>query len=164
MTAATTGPHSPGRAVPERGLILETCRALIEARKKENLTEMESLDAAAAAETKSSAGDKYETGRELLAQARKVIERNLAEAETGLAALDRMAAAVPGAEAAFGSLVGTSMGWFLLGASLGESDSPQGPVRTISLASPLGAALKGRTEGDRIPWRGAVLEILNIPR
>lgn len=153
-----------GTPTPDRGRILEACRDRIEARKKENLAEMQNLDAAAAAETKSSAGDKYETGRELIAQARRVIERNLAEVAAGLEALDRMAAATPGAEAAYGSLVETSNGWYLLGASLGEAETSHGPVRTVSLASPLGAALKGRKEGDRIPWRGAILEILRIPR
>jgi transcription elongation GreA/GreB family factor len=130
----------------------------------ENQGELQSLDEAAAAETKSSAGDKYETAREMIAQSRKLIERNLSETEAGLGILERMAAAPLGAQVGFGSLVETSLGWYLVGLSIGELEAQGVPVRTLSLASPLGMALKGRGVGESIPWRGDAFEILGIPR
>ena len=149
---------------PDRQTLLTQCRQSLESRKAEYARESASLDQAAAGETKSSAGDKYETGREMIAQARNLIQRNLAETLANLEALDRMAAAPLRDRIGFGSLVETSGGWYWVGISLGEVEIPGGPVRTVSLASPLGAALKGKGVGDTLPWKSAVLEILGLPR
>jgi transcription elongation GreA/GreB family factor len=121
------------------------------------------VDEAAAGETKSSAGDKYETAREMMAQARNLLGRNLAETESGLDTLARMAAAPLRPVIGFGSLVETDQGWHLLGASLGEREIGGITVRMISLASPLGAALKGKSAGDRFPWRGSEAAVLRVP-
>jgi transcription elongation GreA/GreB family factor len=148
--------------IPDRSALLAVCRALLSARAEAYLRELASLNEAAAGETKSSAGDKYETAREMMAQQRNLLERNLAEAQAGLENLERMGVAPPGSRIAFGSLVETNLGWHLVGTGLGEVDCSGIVVRLISLASPLGGALKGRSAGDRIPWRGAELEILRV--
>lgn len=139
------------------------CRQTLESRRTEQLRELESLDQASAAETKSSAGDKYETGREMIAQARNLVQATLSETEAHLEALDRMAAAPLRDKAGFGSLAETNLGWYLIGTALGEIDIGGIPVRLISLASPIGLALKGGGAGEKIPWRGGVLEILRLP-
>jgi transcription elongation GreA/GreB family factor len=141
--------------IPDRAALILQCREFLEARKAEYLRELRSVDEAAAGETKSSAGDKYETAREMMAQARSLLSRNLAETESGLDTLARMTAAPLRPEIGFGSLVETDQGWHLLGASLGE--------RLISLASPLGAVLKGKSAGNRFPWRGSEAAILRVP-
>ena len=148
--------------IPSRARLLAALRAGLESKRGSYSRELASLDAAAAGETKSSAGDKYETGREMIAQSRRLIDGNLAETEAGLEALTRMAAAPGGPRIGFGTLVGTSQGWFLLGASLGESEDDGVAVKTASLASPIGAALKGKALGDTVPWRGGVLEIRRL--
>jgi transcription elongation GreA/GreB family factor len=95
-------------------------------------------------------------------------ERNLAETRAALEALARMAAAPAGPagpalnRAGFGSLVETSQGAYLLGISIGEIEAEGKTARTASLASPIGAALKGRRAGDSVPWRGGFLDILRI--
>lgn len=147
---------------PDAKRLIEQTRALLEARRKEYVGELESLDAASAAETKSSAGDKYETAREMIAQSRILSQRNLSETEANLDLLERMAAAPPAEAVGFGSLVETSQGWYWVGISLGELDSAGGTIRTISLASPLGKALRGARPGDRIPWRGGSIEVLRL--
>jgi transcription elongation GreA/GreB family factor len=152
-----------GTGTPDRKSILDLCKRTLGARKTEYAGELANLDQAAAAETKSSAGDKYETAREMIAQQRNLIGHNLAEADAHLDAIERMAAAPSGGKVHFGSLVETTLGWFLVGAALGELDIEGVPVRAISLASPMGAALKGRGAGERVPWRGASFDILRIP-
>ena len=106
--------------VPDRTALILECGRFLEARKAEYLRELRSVDEAAAGETKSSAGDKYETAREMMAQARALLSRNLAETESGLDTLARMAAAPLRPIIGFGSLVQTNQGWHLLGAGLGE--------------------------------------------
>jgi transcription elongation GreA/GreB family factor len=149
--------------IPDRTALILRCKEQLTARQAEYRRELKNLDEAAAGETKSSAGDKYETAREMIAQSRNLISRNLAEAEAGLDALARMAAAPLRPVIGFGSLVETDSGWHMVGASLGEMEISGVVVRMISLASPLGAALKGKRAGDRIPWRGAFLEVLRVP-
>jgi hypothetical protein len=159
----------------DRSDLLALCRKDLQARKEGYLAELRSLDEAAAGETKSSAGDKYETGREMIAQSRSLIQRNLGEMLSQLEALERMSgtshAAGEAVEAApadspdrigFGTLVETGSGWVLVGISLGDVDFQGLSIRTASLASPLGAALRGRRSGDRIPWRGSHLEIARM--
>lgn len=150
-------------SVPDRKALLELCRQALEARKREYAGELLSLDEAAAAETKSSAGDKYETGREMIAQSRNLISHNLSETVAHLETLDRMAAAPLRDRIGFGSLAETSLGWYLVGVSLGEVEIGGVLVRTVSLASPLGTTLRGKSPGDSLPWRGSSLEILRIP-
>jgi transcription elongation GreA/GreB family factor len=147
---------------PDKNRVLALCRRSLLARQADYHRELASLDEAAARETKSSAGDKYETAREMIAQSRRLMEGNLAEVDAALAALDRIAAAPAQAACGFGSLAETSQGWFLVGASLGEVGVDGTTIRVLSLASPLGQALKGRRAGDRVPWRGAELSILSI--
>jgi transcription elongation GreA/GreB family factor len=154
-----------------RSHVISICRELLCKRKAEYAQELTNLDAAAATETKSSAGDKYETGREMIAQTRQLMERNLAETETALSILERMSSQTSAPEVSapktikigFGSLVDTSDGLYLLGISLGEvAIDPGLKVTAISLASPLGKVLFGKAPGERVPWKGDSLEILGI--
>lgn len=149
--------------IPDRAALVQQCGRFLEARKAEYLRELRSVDEAAAGETKSSAGDKYETAREMMAQARNLLGRNLAETEAGLDTLTRMSTAPLRPVIGFGSLVETDQGWHLLGASLGEKEIGGITVRMISLASPLGAALKGKAAGDRFAWRGSEAAVLRVP-
>ncbi len=149
---------------PHRQSLLAQCRQYLDNRMAEYARELSSLDQAAAAETKSSAGDKYETGREMIAQSRALIQRNHAATLVHLDVLDRMAAAPLRDKVGFGSLVGTASGWYWVGISLGELETAEGMVNTVSLASPLGSALQGKGVGDRIAWKGSELEILALPR
>lgn len=142
--------------------MIAQCRRDLEARREAYLRELASLDEAAGRETKSSAGDKYETAREMIAQGRNLVGRNLGETENNLGMLDRMAAAPSGAKVGLGSLVETSLGWYLVGASLGEIGWEGTAVRTLSLGSPLGQALRGRVPGDRLAWRGSDLVVLRL--
>lgn len=147
---------------PSRNALLSRLRGMLEQRRDGYVREIESLDEAAGGETKSSAGDKYETAREMIAQSRRLMEGNLAEAKAGLDALDRMAAAPAWEKAGFGSLVETSQGWYLLGISVGEVESGSAVIRTASLVSPIGTALKGKHPGETVAWRGGSIAILSI--
>jgi transcription elongation GreA/GreB family factor len=147
---------------PDKSRALAQCRAMLMARQADYRREMASLDEASSRETKSSAGDKYETAREMIAQSRRLMEGNLAEVDAALATLERMAMAPEQARCGLGSLLETSQGWFLVGASLGDVEVDGMSIRTLSLASPLGQALKGHGAGDRISWRGKELLLLSL--
>lgn len=147
---------------PDKIRAVAGCRATLLARQADYRRELANLNEASARETKSSAGDKYETAREMIAQSRRLMEANLAEAEAALANLERMAVAPARGGCGFGSLLETSQGWLLVGISIGDVEVDGMAVRTLSLASPLGQALKGHASGDMLPWRGEELQILSV--
>lgn len=128
------------------------------------------LQSASLAETKSSAGDKYETAREMMAQSRRILERNVSETQDLIAGLDRMLKDNGMGPIHFGSLVRLKMGWHLVGLNLGvftwnqsESENKnESEVRAVSLVSPLGLVLKGLTLGENFQWRGQTLSVLEI--
>ncbi len=153
---------------------LAACRALLTARQAEYIREIASLDQATAGETKSSAGDKYETAREMLAQSRNILARNLADTESGLKILERLEQALVGDAdgsgnpsanscAGFGSLLETDHGLYLLGLGLGEVVLPAGQtVTAISFQSPLGAAFKGKRTGETVATKRGALQIVHL--
>jgi transcription elongation GreA/GreB family factor len=105
-------------------------------------------------ETKSSSGDKYETGR---AMAQLEIEKNsqqLAEALKLKSALDqiRIGKAHPSVQP--GSLVITDGGVFFIAISLGVVKLHDDPYMVIAPTSPLGVELMGSRVGDTKVFKG----------
>jgi hypothetical protein len=124
--------------------------------------ELAVLDEAAASETKSSAGDKYETSREMFSQARELHRRSLTEAETGLDWLARFGPDTPRAKTGNGALVGTDRGWFLLCPVPIAVETRGTMVQGMSSTSPLGTALVGLAPGMTAVFRDQVYRILSV--
>jgi transcription elongation GreA/GreB family factor len=124
--------------------------------------EIRSAQAAANEETKSSAGDKYETGR---AMAQGTIERNtqqLAEAEKVKAALQRMPAVTHPDRIVPGTLITTSRGMFYLSISIGLVTLEKQTFFIVSADSPIGKSLLGKTIGDVVHWNTMDYSIIRI--
>lgn len=142
--------------------VLEAFRTLLAHRLQEALRELSLLDEAAAAETKSSAGDKYETAREMIAQSRSLQEKGRAEAQAGLEWIERILGNGPAATVHAGVLVHSELGWHLVGALTSAVLVDGTSVQGITLSSPLGLAFKGKAAGDALEWRGRPVRILAI--
>ena len=105
-------------------------------------------------ETKSSAGDKYETTREMMQQD---IDRNstqLYEAKKLSFQLEQSRDAEIADKIVPGALVKTSRAWMYLAVSIGKLQIGQFSVFVISPASPVGRALIGKTMGDKFTING----------
>lgn len=117
---------------------------------------------AANSETKSSAGDKYETTREMM---QAEIERlgqqvdEVAKLREGLYATER---ALPGTEATLGSMVKTNRATYFLAVGLGKVVISGIEVFVISTASPIGQLLLGKTVGEQIVFNGVTQQILEV--
>ncbi len=99
-------------------------------------------------DTKSSAGDKYETGREM---AQQETNRNLAqlnEANKLMVALNQVSFKGTSAIADTGSLVTTNNGDFYIAISAGNLLLDGKNYFAVSPASPIGFKLKGKGEGE----------------
>jgi len=141
---------------------LEAFRLALTARRDEALHELVLLDEAAAAETKSSAGDKYETAREMIGQSRSLQERGRLEAQAGLDWLAALDASRLRESAGPGVLVKSDLGLHLLGVLTASVRVDDATVQGITPASPLGQALKGKRPGDTLEWRGRSVAVQSI--
>ncbi|MCU4175596.1 hypothetical protein [Carboxylicivirga sp. N1Y90] len=113
-------------------------------------------------DTKSSAGDKFETGREMMQ-----IELNNQQMQLGKLLdlqkdiskieLDKAHAAI-----AFGSLVKSSMGFYFVSVAMGKIDMDGSAYYALSLASPIGKALKDKRVADVVTFQGKSIEILEL--
>jgi transcription elongation GreA/GreB family factor len=103
---------------------------------------------AIAGETKSSMGDKYETTREMLQQDINMNIERLAKARLELAILDTISPSTISAIVRPGSLVRTTAGSFYIAISAGSVTISGGKYYIVSIASPIGAQLKGKMAGD----------------
>jgi transcription elongation GreA/GreB family factor len=105
-------------------------------------------------ETKSSAGDKYETGREMMQQETDRNQAQLNEANKLLVALNQINTDISSSSATPGSLVITDGGKFYLAISAGALNLDGESYFAVSPASPIGGKLLGSKIGDEFNLNG----------
>jgi len=98
-------------------------------------------------DTKSSMGDKYETGREMLQQEINNLQRQLNEALNQQALLQKVSTETS-VKVQNGALIETDKGLFYIAASVGEVVCENRKVMTVSTESPLAKAITGLTSGQ----------------
>lgn len=109
---------------------------------------MQAIQLASNQETKSSAGDKYETGRAMMQLEQEKNARQLMEAMKLKKALDQLNPAKECQEVSLGALIYTNNGNFYLSAGLGKLTMEGTEYMAISAVSPLGQQLKGLKAGQ----------------
>jgi transcription elongation GreA/GreB family factor len=104
-------------------------------------------------ETKSSAGDKYETARAMIQQEIDKYSMQLQDAEKQKAILSSLQ---PSEDSIIrnGSLIITNNGNFFISISIGELTIDNKKYFAISSASPIGALLLHKRKGDAFQFRG----------
>ncbi|WP_342645649.1 3-oxoacyl-ACP synthase [Mucilaginibacter sp. CSA2-8R] len=105
-------------------------------------------------DTKSSAGDKYETGREMAQQETNRNLTQLNEANKLMVALNRIGTVAQSITAEAGSIIKTNQGNFYLSISAGNIRVNNEAYVAISTASPVGLKLKGARIGDQFDFNG----------
>lgn len=120
------------------------------------------VEASLGSETKSSAGDKHETGRAMVQLEREKLGMQLSEAEK----MEQLMAKVPRhcshANVSLGSLVKTNAQWYFLSISAGAYTQDTVTVYCVSPATPIGRGLLGKVVGDSFVFNGNTIEILEI--
>ena len=113
-------------------------------------------------ETKSSAGDKYETGREVMQQE---IDLNLTRLNEINKLKDTLHRIVPGQtndSVQPGALVYTDNGNYYINISAGKATIESNTYYIISIGSPVGMQLAGKKAGDEFDLNGQRIRIKNI--
>ena len=113
-------------------------------------------------ETKSSAGDKHETGRAMLQLERENAGKQLAEIEKLEAILNRVPKKISSGPLHLGSVVMTSQHHYFISIPVGEIKIGEDVFYAIGVQSPIGQLLLGKQEGDEVRFRESVLTIHTI--
>ncbi|MFA6085766.1 3-oxoacyl-ACP synthase [Mucilaginibacter sp.] len=142
--------------------LYQLCIAYVQSRMKASEEAIAEAQQAANNDTKSSAGDKYETGREM---AQQETNRNLAqlnEANKLMVVLNQLSIKSTSQRAEPGSLVITNNGNFYISISAGILELDGKSYFAVSPASPIGIKLKGMRAGDEFILNGKNYQIQSI--
>lgn len=134
--------------------LYQLCLAFIEKRIATATEALQQAQEASNDDTKSSAGDKFETGREM---AQQDINRNkqlLGDAQQQKSILLTLADVAETAKVRSGSLVVTNNGNFYISISAGQLQLAGETYFAISAASPIGKLLIGKAAGDKFDFNG----------
>ncbi|SIN95169.1 hypothetical protein [Algoriphagus halophilus] len=128
---------------------------LLEERKSLLANELSSLQLSIKEETKSSAGDKYETGREMMRQEIGKVENQFKQNQQLLQEFQHLLNTSKDSEKITeGSLLQWGEDLLFISASLGELVVDGKKVFLLSKNSPLGQVLMGKTKGQEVSFRG----------
>jgi transcription elongation GreA/GreB family factor len=106
-------------------------------------------------ETKSSAGDKFETSREMMKQEIERTQQLLVDATQIKHALDSLDPhSPPNTVVGVGSLVHTNQGVFYLAVGVGKISVEGQDVFVLSPAAPVGKLLMGKSVGEQVTFNG----------
>ena len=136
------------------------CHAFIEQRIAAARTAMQAAQESSSSETKSSAGDKYETGREMANAERDRNDAHMQQAQQLQAELARLNPDLPCDTVRPGALVHTSMGRFYISISAGQLEGTD--VFAVSAAAPVAVALKGLRAGMEAVFNGKTVRVVDI--
>ena len=115
-----------------------------------------------ASETKSSAGDKYETGREMMNQEKNKLLDQIGQLRKQSDALKKINQAGKINSVQFGALVNTNQATYLMATPLGKITYEGEVIFVISMTSPIAQQLKGLKAGDSATWQQKEIKILTV--
>jgi transcription elongation GreA/GreB family factor len=130
------------------------CEAFIYNRFKIIQKTIQEIQESLTSETKSSAGDKHETGRAMLQLEREKAGNQLAEIQKIKESFSKIDISKTSKTIGLGSLVYTSNANYFIAISAGELLVDDIKVYAISASTPIGQLLMGKTVGDEIDFRG----------
>ncbi|MGZ4090568.1 MAG: 3-oxoacyl-ACP synthase, partial [Bacteroidia bacterium] len=113
-------------------------------------------------ESKSTAGDKHETGRAMLQLEQEKLGNQLKELEAREDDLKKINITEGNKICGKGSLILTDKGYLFLSIGLGKIKIDSITVYALSMQSPLGAKLSGAIVNDKIEMNGVVYQIKEL--
>lgn len=114
-------------------------------------------------DTKSSAGDKYETSREMIQQDLNRYQQQFLVANQDLAVLHKIVENPSDSPLiGVGSLIKTDVGIYYLSISIGALKIENSTIYVLSASSPIGKVLIGKKTGDSIQFNGKEQKILAV--
>jgi hypothetical protein len=104
-------------------------------------------------DTKSSAGDKFETGREMMQREMDKISASIDQYKNQISLISKINLTRSYPIIDLGSLINTNLGHYFISIGLGKVEISGESLMVISLDSPIGQLLKGKRAGDTVSFR-----------
>lgn len=142
--------------------LYQACLDLITERIENARKALQAAREAGNEETKSSAGDKYETGRAMMQQEQEKFQVQLSQAMELQHALKLLSPDRRCEKAEPGSLVITSQGKYFIAIGAGKVTLNGEIFYAVSAASPVGRLLLGRKPGEEASFQGKIFRITQI--
>lgn len=142
--------------------LLTHCKSYVQERLQRVQNAIASIQQSLTSETKSSAGDKHETGRAMLQLEREKAGKQLAEVQNLQEVLAKISLHSSSDRAHLGSLVITSHINYFISISVGEIKINDQSYFAIAANSPIGKLLLGKTTGEQVDFNTKSIKITNI--
>ncbi|MBN2668944.1 MAG: GreA/GreB family elongation factor [Bacteroidales bacterium] len=113
-------------------------------------------------QTKSSAGDKYETSRAMMEQELLKLETQKQQSLQQLQHLSKIDLNKTHDKVAFGSLVESTNQFYFISIGYGKITVDDKTIFVISLNSPLGKALEGKEKGETVMFKNLRVKLFTI--
>jgi len=150
--------------IPLKEFLLQFCENYVHDRISRINAQVSELSSSLASETKSSAGDKHETGRAMLQLEREKLGQQLLQAERMQPILTKIRNGIESKSdrGVLGSFIRTSKGNYFIAISAGEYKDGKDSIYCISTAAPIGQLLLGKMVGKTAIFNGEEIKILEI--
>ncbi|WP_370087772.1 hypothetical protein [Ekhidna sp.] len=140
----------------------DTCVKLLEGKIGDLEAELAAVRESAISETKSSMGDKYETGREMMMQEGNRLSHQLDLYLSQLATLKSIDAEKSLDHVKSGSLIQTNKGWFYISAPIGQVVHNEKRIFVISPSAPLAKEMMNKAINDSFTFNGQAQTIVDL--
>lgn len=134
-------------------MLYQFCETFVENRFQTVQNTIAEIQESLTSETKSSAGDKHETGRAMLQLEREKAGYQLAEIEKLKESLSKISRIKSSETVGLGSVVFTSQANYYIAISAGQIELDHIKFFAISPSTPIGALLMGKKVGDEVVFR-----------
>jgi transcription elongation GreA/GreB family factor len=142
--------------------LYEGCLDFVEKRFQTIQNTIKEIQESLTSETKSSAGDKHETGRAMLQLEREKTGHQLAEIQKIKEHLSKIDIEKSGKIIGLGSVVYTTQSNYFIAISAGELVFDSESFYTISAATPMAQLLISKSVGDKVQFRNTTITITQI--
>ncbi len=146
-----------------REKLIEVCRERIQKKIRSLKDAMDDLKNDLENESKSSAGDKYETGREMINIEWNKLSQQIVEFEKQIKTLNRIEHMEPSESVRLGTIVNTGKAHYFISVPVGEIDlEDKNRYYAIGIQSPIGQAMIGKKKGDSFQFNNATSKIIDL--
>jgi transcription elongation GreA/GreB family factor len=135
-------------------IIVTTCKEVLDTKIKFLNNALQYATDAGNNETKSTAGDKHETGRAMMQLEQEKLGNQLVDLESQKNEFDKIDFSINHKAIANGSLIETNNEFFLIASAIGKLKIDQITVFVISKKSPLALILLGLKNNDTVDFNG----------
>src|SRR5690554_2085006 len=142
--------------------LLKSCQNQVDSRFLKIKQTILDIEEALFEESKSSSGDKHETGRAMLQIDRENAGRQLQEIEKLSAILPRIDVEITSDYARLGSLIYTDKFVYFISISVGPVVVGEMQYLCVALNSPVGSLILGKKKGEEFIFNGNTHKILNV--